>query len=120
MENATGQVRKITFVTGSSFASEPHDFRKILRFLPSGTLEASNPEKWEVLARQLTKDGKEAPFLIARPLGKGMVVIAGDIKENIPLLENILAYNKKIKRCAGVRTVQRERLCTSGPGHQRF
>ena len=38
------------------------------------------------------------PFVLARPLGKGMVVLTGDIGGNIALLENILEYNKAIRR----------------------
>ncbi len=97
VENA-GTVRKPSWIAPNSFANTPNDMKKILYNTPSGNFVPAFPDKWEELARQKTRTGEEQPFILARPLGKGMVVLAGDIVGNSELLENILEYNKSIRR----------------------
>lgn len=95
-ENA-GKVRKPSYIRNDAFATTPNKISNHLVFTPSGTLEPKYPDKWVVLAAQKTAAGEEKPFMLARPLGKGMVVICGDIL-GLPLFENLLEYNKHIKR----------------------
>ena len=38
------------------------------------------------------------PFILVRPYGKGMVALIGDVRAKITVLENLLEYNKVIKR----------------------
>ncbi len=92
-----GEVRKPSYIRDDAFATTPNLMRTNLVFTPSGTLTPKYPEKWVTLAAQKNADGKEKPFMLARPLGKGMVVICGDIL-GLPLFENLLEYNKHIKR----------------------
>ena len=68
---------------------------------PSCTYVPKVPEKWVVLGRQNTKSGVEKPFIIARPYGKGMIVITGDLyRKRNPFIDNIVEYNKIIPRQA--------------------
>ncbi|MBO4648459.1 MAG: DUF4838 domain-containing protein [Lentisphaeria bacterium] len=66
---------------------------------PSSTFVPKVPDKWTVLGKQNTKSGQEKPFIIARPYGKGMIVITGGLygKRNM-FLDNIVEYAKTIKR----------------------
>lgn len=96
-ENAISPM-KTTSILQTSFATTPNDVKKILTTAPSGTLEPAFPEKWEFLLQQMNKNHEEKPHMIARPYGKGMVVISGDIRGNTRILENILDYNRAIKR----------------------
>lgn len=96
-ENAS-KTRKPSWIAQNSFADTPNKIREVLRHTPSGNFIPAYPGKWEELARQQTAKGEEQPFILARPLGKGMVVLTGDIGGNVKLLENILEYNKAIKR----------------------
>ena len=96
-ENAS-KTRKPSWIAQNSFADTPNKIREVLRHTPSGNFIPAYPGKWEELTRQQTAKGEEQPFILARPLGKGMVVLTGDIGGNVKLLENILEYNKAIKR----------------------
>ena len=86
-------LRKPTFLA-PGFADTPNDMARSLRHTPSGVFEPAFPDQWTVLARQKLKDEKDMPFIIARPLGKGMVVLAGDIHAKIELLENLFELRK--------------------------
>ena len=68
---------------------------------PTCTFMPKMPEKWIVLARQNSKSGVEKPYIIARPYGKGMIVITGDLyaKRNL-FIDNIMEYQKRIPRPA--------------------
>ncbi len=92
-----GKVRKPSYIRDDEFFTMPNPMKNHLVFTPSGTLTPKYPESWTVLAAQKNADGQEKPFMLARPLGKGMVVICGDIL-GLPLFENLLEYNKHIKR----------------------
>ncbi|MDD4099140.1 MAG: DUF4838 domain-containing protein [Lentisphaeria bacterium] len=89
---------KTTSVTRSSFATVPNDIWKTLKAAPTGLLEPAVPEAWEVLLSQHNSKREEKPYMIARPYGKGMVVISGDLRGNTKILENILEYNNAIRR----------------------
>ena len=66
---------------------------------PSSTFVLKVPGKWTVLGKQNTKSGQEKPFILARPYGKGMIVITGGLygKRNL-FLDNIVEYAKTIER----------------------
>lgn len=97
VENAS-RVRKPSWIFSEGFIDTPNDMTKTLQHTPSGNFIAAYPEKWQELARQKNKDGEDQAFILARPLGLGMVVVAGDIVQSPKLLENILIFNKTIKR----------------------
>ena len=68
---------------------------------PSCTYLPKVPEKWVVLGRQNTRSGVEKPFIIARPYGKGMIVITGDLfRKRNAFIDNIVEYSKVIPRQA--------------------
>jgi hypothetical protein len=96
--------RETTFVKDDSFASNPHDMKKILKHTPPGVYTVAEMDKWVVLAAQKEKDGTQKPYLAARPYGSGMVVIAAPVNyartadQAVMLLNNILEYNKVIVR----------------------
>ena len=96
VENAT-RLRKPTWIA-PDFDGKPSNLKKAIWNTPSGNFIPANPDKWVELARQSTKNGGEMPFIIARPVGKGMVAIIGDVREKISVLGNLLEYNKVIKR----------------------
>ncbi len=91
-------VRKATYISPDSFATTPHNMKDALGHTPSGVFEPAFPDKWVKLACQKLADETEKPYIMARPLGKGMVVLAGDIGGNVKLFENLFEYNKAIKR----------------------
>ena len=96
-ENA-GRIRKPSWIIPDSFSVKPNDLKRAIWHTPSGNFIPANPEKWIPLAKQKNRDGKEEPFILARTLGKGMVVLIGDSRGKIQILENLLEYNKVIKR----------------------
>ena len=96
-ENAT-RLRRPSYIISDSFATTPNDLKKEIRTTPSGNFIPANPDKWLVLARQKTKKGGEMPFILVRPYGKGMVALIGDVRSKLAVLENLLEYNKVIKR----------------------
>ena len=91
-------VRRTTWVRDDSFATTPHNMKKKLGYTPSGVFKPAFPEKWTYLASQKLKDGTEWPYLLARPVGKGMLVLGGDLSSDYDLIENLFEYNKAIKR----------------------
>lgn len=97
-------VRQTTYVVENSFAKTPHDATKILSGrTPPGAFKPGAPDKWVVLARQLMKNGEEWPFMLARPCGKGLVIVGCLIDQHgqdgmVQLLDNLLEYNKTIER----------------------
>lgn len=91
-------VRKTTWVRSDSFATTPHDMKAGLGYTPSGVFKPAFPEKWTYLASQKLKNGTELPYLLARPVGKGMLVLGGDLSGDHDLIENLFEYNKAIKR----------------------
>jgi hypothetical protein len=97
-------LRQTTFIATNSFANTPDDLSKVLGHTPPGVFMPREPKKWEVLARQKMKDNREEPYLLARPYGKGMVVVSGLIgyakgpDQAVSLLNNLLEYNQAIKR----------------------
>ena len=96
-ENAT-RLRRASYIIPDSFATTPNDLKKWIRTTHSGNFIPASPDKWIVLARQKTKKDGEMPFILVRPCGKGMVALIGDIRPIIYVLENLLEYNKVIKR----------------------
>ena len=96
VENA-GKIRKPTWIA-PDFNGKPSDLKKAIWSTPSGNFIPAQPDKWVELARQETKKDGEMPFIIARPVGKGMVAVIGDVREKISVLGNLLEYNKTIKR----------------------
>ena len=93
------RIRRPTWFTSSSLATVPNKLNFKNMHTPAGVLHPANPEKWEVVAKQTAKStGKETPYYLLRPYGKGMVVVGGAIGRNLPLLENLLEYNKVIRR----------------------
>lgn len=77
--------------------TKPNPFRNITT--PPGVLTPANPEKWEVLAKQMDAKGVEKPAIVCRPYGKGLIVIASGLYGNIfPFFDKIFEYNKVIKR----------------------
>ena len=101
---ALDPLRKTIGVTNSPFAAKPHDMKEILGHTPPGVYIPAAPTEWEFLATQLMTDGSERPYLLARPYGKGMVVVAGLIgyakspERVAQVLDNLLEHNKNIKR----------------------
>ncbi len=93
-----GSLRKPTWFSPEKVISTPNNLKRAIWHTPSGTFTFKFPEKWTVLAKQRTRSGEEKPILAVRPLGKGMVVLMGDLKEKVAVLENILEYNKTMKR----------------------
>ena len=93
-----GSIRKPSWLAPEAVSSTPNNLKRAIWNTPSGTFTLQFPEKWVVIAKQRTRSGEEKPILAARPLGKGMVVLMGDLKEKVSVLENILEYNKTIKR----------------------
>ncbi|MBQ9087317.1 MAG: DUF4838 domain-containing protein [Lentisphaeria bacterium] len=93
-----GTLRKPTWLSPESVSIKPNNLKRAIWHTPSGTFTLKFPEKWIVLGKQRTRSGEEKPFLAARPLGKGMVVLMGDLREKVSVLENLLEYNKTIKR----------------------
>lgn len=99
-------LRKTTSVTTNSFSYKPHNMKNVFACsTPPGVHIPVVPEKWEVLAAQRMENGDEQPYLEARPYGKGMVAVnvapigyARQPEAVIFLLNNLLEYNKKIKR----------------------
>lgn len=87
--------RKPVTIGGDLFATTPHDLRQALKTTPSGYFEPVHPESWEVLATQYNSDNEERPFLLARPLGQGMVFLSGDFYGQIELLDNVLEYARR-------------------------
>lgn len=56
-----------------------------------------HPEGWIVLGEAPFEGDKTAPFMLARPYGKGMIVVM-DVNQRIPrprLLDNLILYNKQ-------------------------
>ena len=96
-ENAT-RLRRASYIMPDSFATTPNDLKKTISTTPSGNFIPANPDKWITLARQKTKKDGEMPFILVRPWGKGMVAVIGDVRPKIAVLENLLEYNKVIKR----------------------
>jgi hypothetical protein len=98
------ELRATTFIAAGSFANTPDDMSKVLGHTPPGVFMPREPNKWEVLAKQKMKDDREEPYLLARPYGKGMVVVSGLIgyakepDQTVSLLNNLLEYNQAIKR----------------------
>lgn len=93
------RIRRSTWFTSSSLATVPNKLNIKNMHTPACVLHPANPEKWEVVAKQTAKStGKETPYYLLRPYGKGMVVVGGAIGRNLPLLENLLEYNKVIRR----------------------
>ena len=97
VENAT-RLRRASYIIPDSFATTPNNLAKTIRTTPSGNFIPANPDKWLELARQKTKKGGEMPFIIVRSYGKGMVAVIGDVRNKMSVLENLLEYNKVIKR----------------------
>lgn len=94
VEKAHRSRKPVTF-GGGSFATEPHDLRQSLKTTPSGYFEPVHPESWTVLATQYNSENAERPFLLARPLGQGMVVLSGDFYGQVELLDNLLDYARR-------------------------
>ncbi len=99
-KNDVGTLRRPSWFTDNSFSKIPNKLSSASWYTPAGVFTPADPEKWEVLAKQKTKStNEEKPFILVRPLGKGMVVLTGDLFGNRGVfLENILEYNKIIKR----------------------
>ena len=73
----------------------------MLGYTPPLVLLPAMPEKWEVLARQKDSAGNEQPYILARPCGKGMVLVNAAMRnpaELIARFNNALEYNRKIRR----------------------
>ena len=96
-ENA-GKIRKASWLAADSFAVKPNNLKKTITTTPSGNFIPAAPDKWIPLARQKTKKDGEMPFILVRPYGRGMVALIGDVRAKITVLENLLEYNKVIKR----------------------
>lgn len=92
------KIRRPTWITSSSLLSVPNKL-DLKWTTPAGVLYPANPEKWEVVAKQTAKStDKETPYYLIRPYGKGTVFVGSIGPACIPLLENMLEYNKVIKR----------------------
>ncbi|MBQ6474345.1 MAG: DUF4838 domain-containing protein [Victivallales bacterium] len=91
-ERAHGSRRTVSFLD-ESFATMPNDLRKSLKTTPPVYFAPAHPESWRSLLTQHDKQGVEHPYCLARPLGKGMVVLMGSLYRNFDLLDNILEYN---------------------------
>ena len=95
------KIRRPSWVTGSSFATTPNKISLSRWQTPPGNLIPAHPESWEILAKQLNSKGdKDYPIMMARPLGKGMILLVGTLRPyQIPLiLANAREYNKVISR----------------------
>ena len=95
------KLRRTTYIAPASFADYPDNLRKMLGYTPPLVLLPAMPEKWEVLARQKDSAGNEQPYILARPCGKGMVLVNAAMRnpaELIARFNNALEYNRKIRR----------------------
>ncbi|MBP5640998.1 MAG: DUF4838 domain-containing protein [Victivallales bacterium] len=90
--------RRNVGIYGNSFGTTPNKLKGTLHTTPSGYFSPAHPEAWERLLTQYDPDSKEQPYMLARPLGKGMVVLMGSIYQDLHLLDNVLEYNKAITR----------------------
>jgi uncharacterized protein DUF4838/glycosyl hydrolase family 67 len=82
------------------FANAPNDMSKALNPPPPAIYIAKYPKKWKNLATQKRKDGSIHPFLLARPYGKGLIVVTKynggwprTASKVVPLIDNILEYS---------------------------
>lgn len=93
--------RRPSWVTSSSFVRVPRKLDLENWQTPPGIFIPDELEGWDVLARQFNAAGdKEYPFIMARPWGRGMVVMTGAIRPDnmAPFLLNAYEYRKVVKR----------------------
>ncbi len=90
--------RRTSSISKSDFTRKPDDIREFLwkTYTPPGVFNA-DASQWEFLASQKLLDGRELPYLIARPWGKGLLVVSL-LFTPVEILNNLLEYNKTIKR----------------------
>ena len=72
--------RRPTYIRPGDWSTKPHDILRFLRGItPAYGQEPVSPEGWTVYLKGKTKDGaREAPFLVSKPYGRGLVVVAGE------------------------------------------
>ena len=74
------------------FNAAKHDLKKTYKSCGIVTLAPKHPNKWKVLMTQMTKDNKEAPAVLYRPMGKGKVFLIAQPRGGIHIFENMVEY----------------------------
>lgn len=86
------KIRKPTgFAPG--FDKAVHDLTKRYRSCGTVTFHPKRPELWTTLVYQLRKDNTPGSAVICRKLGKGKIVIIGQPRGGLLILDNIVKYN---------------------------
>ena len=89
--------RRSQFIAPGDWSSKPNNLLPRLkrRITPAYGFVPEVPSAWTVLATAARSGGKPFPYILARPYGKGMIVLCGD---SIPIpaakmLENFVSYH---------------------------
>ena len=79
------------------FADNVHDLRKRYRSCGTVTFYPKHPELWTTLVAQKTKNNTRGNAVICRKFGKGKIVIIGQPRGGLLIIDNILAYDPDAK-----------------------
>ncbi len=69
--------RRTHFVAQGAWTAEPHDLRPAFqrRVSPASGYLPAEPGRWQVLAASRLEDERECPYLLATPIGSGMLYL---------------------------------------------
>ena len=94
--------RRSQFIAPGDWSHKPNNLLPRLkrRITPAYGFVPGTPSAWTVLATAPRSVGEPFPYILARPYGKGMIILCGDA---IPIpaakmLENLVAYHAQTKR----------------------
>ena len=82
-------------VFDEKFNTAKHNLRKTFKSCGTVTLAPKYPNSWKVLMTQKTKDDKEAPAVLYRPMGQGKVFLLAQIRGGVQILENMFEYKSE-------------------------
>ncbi len=83
--------RPVSFAPG--FVNNVHDLKKRYRSCGTVTFYPKRPELWTPLVTQKTKNDSIGNAVICRKFGKGKIVIIGQPRGGLLILDNIVAYD---------------------------
>jgi hypothetical protein len=91
--------RRSQFIAPGDWSSKPNN---LLTRLTGGITPAygfipENPDAWTILATAPLNETESFPYILAKPYGKGMIILCGDRIpiSSIKMLENFVQYHKE-------------------------